>query len=58
MQVRNKHLVDNSSVCIAYLTQNGGGTFFTVNYARYKGLKIYNLADDSILESITPPNAK
>lgn len=58
MQVRNKHLVENSSVCIAYLTQNSGGTLFTVNYARSKGLKIYNLADDSILDSIATPNAE
>ena len=58
MQVRNKHLVNNSSVCIAYLTQNSGGTLFTVNYARSKGLKIYNLADDSILDSIATPNAE
>ena len=30
---RNRHLVDNSSICIAYLTKNKGGTAYTVNYA-------------------------
>lgn len=42
---RNRHLVDNSSVCIAYLTQNKGGTAYTVDYARKKGVRIINLAD-------------
>lgn len=33
---RNRHLVDNSSVCIAYLTESKGGTAYTVNYAKQK----------------------
>lgn len=41
---RNRHLVDNSSLCIAYLTENSGGTAYTVNYARSKGLIIRNVA--------------
>ena len=31
---RNRHLVDNSSVCICYLTSNHGGTAYTVQYAQ------------------------
>lgn len=31
---RNRHLVDNSSHCICYLTENSGGSLYTVNYAR------------------------
>lgn len=46
MQKRNRHLVDNSSLCICYLTENRGGTAYTVNYARQKGLKVINLAGD------------
>ena len=34
---RNRHLVDNSSVCVAYLTEEKGGTAYTVNYANQKG---------------------
>ena len=41
---RNRHLVDNSSLCIAYLTENSGGTAYTVDYARSKGLIIRNVA--------------
>lgn len=38
MQVRNKHLVDASSVCVYYKYKNAGGTAFTVDYATKKGL--------------------
>ena len=41
---RSRHLVDNSSLCIAYLTENSGGTAYTVDYARSKGLIIRNVA--------------
>ena len=34
---RNRHLVDNSSLCICYLTKNTGGTAYTVRYAKSKG---------------------
>ena len=48
MQKRNRHLVDNSTLCISYLTGETGGTAYTVNYARSKGLKILNLAEDTV----------
>lgn len=41
---RNRHLVDNSSVCICYLTNSTGGTAYTVDYARKAELQIINLA--------------
>lgn len=41
---RNRHLVDYSSVCVCYLTKDGGGTDYTVGYARLKGLDVINLA--------------
>lgn len=44
MQKRNRHLVDNSSICICYLTKPTGGTAYTVNYARRMGLRIINIA--------------
>lgn len=42
---RNRHLVDNSSICIAYLTESKGGTAYTVNYAKQKKIKVINLAE-------------
>ena len=45
MHKRNRHLVDNSSLCICYLTEPSGGTAYTVNYARSLDLKIINVAE-------------
>lgn len=45
MHKRNRHLVDYSSACISYLTENKGGTFYTVNYAKSKGLTVINIAE-------------
>ena len=42
---RNRHLVDYSGTCICYLTKQQGGTAYTVEYAKRKGLEIINLAD-------------
>lgn len=43
MHQRNRHLVDNSSYCICYLTNSVGGTAYTVEYAKRQGLKIINI---------------
>ena len=40
MQKRNRHLVDNSTVCVAYCTRDTGGTAYTVEYARTKGIQV------------------
>ena len=45
MHERNRHLVDNSSVCVCYLTEQTGGTAYTVNYAAEKGLYVFNIAE-------------
>lgn len=37
---RNRHMVDNSSVCVCYLTRENGGTAYTVQYAKGKGLNV------------------
>ena len=39
MHRRNRHLIDNSSVCVAYCTRSTGGSAYTVNYARQKGVQ-------------------
>ena len=44
MHKRNRHLVDHSSACICYFSNNKGGTAYTVNYALNKGLTIHNVA--------------
>ena len=41
--VRNKALVDGADACIAYLNEATGGTFYTYNYAKKKGLEVINL---------------
>jgi len=43
-QLRNRHLIDCSSICICYLKNKKSGTQSTVNYAHQKGLKVINLA--------------
>ena len=40
MQQRNKKMVDESSVCIAYLTKTFGGTKSTVDYAIDTGVDV------------------
>ena len=45
MHKRNRHLVDNSSLCICYLTKLSGGTAYTVRYAENKKISVFNLAD-------------
>ncbi len=44
MQMRNRYMVDCSSVCVAYFTRSGSGTGNTVRYAQQKDLEIINLA--------------
>ena len=46
MHRRNRHLVDHSGTCICYMTRSTGGTAYTVAYARKKGLRIVNMAEE------------
>ena len=43
MQVRNRHLIDHSRVCVCYQTSDDGGTAYTVEYARKKGVHILSI---------------
>lgn len=47
MQKRNRHLVDNSSVCVAYCTRRYGGTAYTVEYADRKNVKVIGVSQTS-----------
>lgn len=42
---RNRHLVDFSSVCVAYCTRQNSGTSYTVNYATSKGVQVINISE-------------
>ena len=46
MMKRNRHLVDYSKFCICYLEKEVGGTAYTVDYAKSRGLKIINIANE------------
>ena len=46
MYARNRALVDGSDLCIAYLTQNRGGTLYTCAYALKNRVELLNLADE------------
>lgn len=46
MYQRNRALVDGSDLCIAYLTENRGGTLYTCTYAIKNGVPLLNLADE------------
>ena len=43
MNIRNKYMVDNSTVTFSYLRENYGGTFNTVGMAKKKGNTVYGL---------------
>ena len=45
MHKRNRYLIDNSKVCIAYYAGGGGGTAYTVKYAMDRGTQVYNLKE-------------
>lgn len=47
MQIRNRWMVDHSSVCIAYCTSNTGGTASTVRYAKRNNLRVINVAKNN-----------
>jgi len=44
MQVRNQHMVDQSSMCVCYLKKMRGGTVSTVSYAMRQHVPIFNIA--------------
>lgn len=45
MQKRNRALVDISSICIAFMQKQTGGTAYTVRYAYNIGVPVINIAD-------------
>ena len=46
MHVRNRALVDGADICVAFLREGAhGGTSYTVDYARRKGVPVINLSE-------------
>ncbi len=45
MLKRNRYLIDNCSVCLCYKKAKGGGTAYTVKYAKKHNKHIINLAE-------------
>lgn len=45
MHERNRRLVNESQVCIAYLKHSNGGTAYTYSYALQKNIEVINLAE-------------
>ena len=43
MQARDRFMVDNADILVCYLRKKSGGTFYTVNYAAKKNIKIIEL---------------
>ena len=43
MHTRNRFMVEHAAYCISYLRKESGGTFYTVNYAKRRGLHIINI---------------
>lgn len=41
---RNRHLVDCSSICIAYMVRKNSGTGYTVDYAHSQGVQVIHIA--------------
>jgi uncharacterized phage-like protein YoqJ len=44
MHARNRRLVEESTVCVAYMQKENGGTAYTVSYAKQHKLQIINIA--------------
>ncbi len=40
---RDRHLVDCSSICVAYCTRQTGGTAYTIRYAAARGVPVFNV---------------
>ncbi|MBP3434792.1 MAG: DUF1273 family protein [Clostridia bacterium] len=43
MHVRNRFMVDHADYCISYLRKETGGTVYTVNYAKRRGVCVIHI---------------
>lgn len=42
---RDRHLIDCSSICVAYCTRQTGRTAYTIRYAAARGVSVFNVGD-------------
>ena len=52
MHRRDRALVEGSDLCICYLTHASGGTAYTVNEAKKRGVAVLNLAEEPTYETV------
>lgn len=45
MLLRNRRMVDGTDFCVSYCRKISGGTAYTVNFAREKGISVINIAE-------------
>ncbi len=50
MHQRNRFMVKNSTICVAFFDGSRGGTAHTINLAKEEGLRIVNLAGQIVTE--------
>ncbi len=43
MHARNRALVNDSDICVAYIRESSGGTAYTVNYAEKNGVRVIKI---------------
>lgn len=43
MLSRDRYMIDNSDMLLCFLRKDSGGTYYTYNYAKSKGIKIISL---------------
>ena len=43
LHARNRFMVNHCKVCVAYCQRRSGGSFYTLNYARKQGLRLFYL---------------
>ncbi len=49
MQMRNRYMVDHAHVCVAYYTGGGGGTAYTLRYAKEKNVLVQRIPAKEVL---------
>ena len=46
----NEYMINNSDILVCYIERNWGGAIRTYRYAKRKGIKIYNIAENPLKE--------
>lgn len=49
---RNKYMIDNADILIAFTDTSDGGTGHAINLAKKKGIKIYKISPNKIIKKV------